>query len=82
MARKPTKGERRVQRHQQRKTAARTGRQLLDVAWDWLLAEMTALKDVNPGKADQACRNLAEQIEQIAHNFAEEAAREADVAVR
>lgn len=82
MAARPTKAERRDARFGRRKQAARTGRQLLDIAWDRLLAEMEALRKHAPDKADQACRNLAEQIEGIALDTAKEAAREAGIAVR
>jgi RNA polymerase-interacting CarD/CdnL/TRCF family regulator len=83
MPRKPSKSARRAARHQLRKSTARTGRQLLDCAWDWLLAELAALKEIDPDKADAACRHLADQIEQIARDTAKEVMRrEADVAVR
>lgn len=67
--------ERRDAAYQKRKQEARTGQQLLHVAWARLLSEMTRLKNVDPGKADQACRALAPQIEQIALDTAKEADR-------
>lgn len=80
MARKPSKAARRAHRYELRKHAARTGRQLLDAAIDLLLADLTTLKDLDPAKADNACRHLAAQIEAIAQDTAREVAR-ADVTV-
>jgi hypothetical protein len=81
MPRRPSKSERRAARFDALKAGARTGRELLDIAWDRLLAETVALSAVDPDKADRACRKLAPQIEAIALDTAREVARHADVTV-
>jgi hypothetical protein len=81
MPRRPSKAARRAARYEERKAAARTGRQQFDAAVDFLLAEVTALKDLDPVKADTACSHWATQIEAIALDTAREVAR-ADVPVR
>lgn len=82
MSRRLSRAERRVQRFRDRQRTARTGRQLLDVAWDWLLAEMTALGKIAPEAEDRACRDLADQIESVAISTAQEVARHDHVPVR
>lgn len=82
MPRQPGRRSRREQRYALRKAAAQTGRQSLDVAWDWLLAELTALRKVEPARADAACQHLAGQIEQIARDTAGEVSRADRLTVR
>lgn len=81
MARKPARSQRRAERYQDRKAAARTSREHMVVAWEWMLAELTALAAKDPGKADAACRHMASQIEAIAADTAR-AVNRADESVR
>jgi RNA polymerase-interacting CarD/CdnL/TRCF family regulator len=74
MGRKPSKAVRRLARYQQRKQAAETGRQLLDAAWDLMLAALTGLAKADPAKADGACRDLAHQLETVAIDIGKEEA--------
>ncbi|MEV0236843.1 hypothetical protein [Nonomuraea sp. NPDC050786] len=59
--------------YEQRKRDATTGRELLIAALDLMLAEMTDLAKLLPARADEACRDLAEDIEKVAYDTRKEA---------
>ncbi|MGR6921102.1 hypothetical protein ACU635_43260 [[Actinomadura] parvosata] len=59
--------------YRERKAEATTGRELLSAALDFLRAELTDLATVNPGREDEACRQLAADIETAAYDTRKEA---------
>ncbi|MEV4078923.1 hypothetical protein AB0J43_01350 [Nonomuraea fuscirosea] len=68
-----TRAEVRDQVYAERKAEATTGRELLSAAVDFLRAELTDLATVNPAREDEACRQLAEDIQAIAYDTRKEA---------
>ncbi|MEU7891662.1 hypothetical protein AB0B45_02230 [Nonomuraea sp. NPDC049152] len=84
MARKriTVRRERREERFTAAMDAARTGQEKADLGWDWVRIEMSVLARLSPTKADQAWRDLADSLAQIARDAAKEANDEDRVAVR
>ncbi|MFI6813307.1 hypothetical protein ACIBG7_12890 [Nonomuraea sp. NPDC050328] len=59
-------------RYLRRAKTAKDGRDVLQAAWGWLLAELTDLAHLNPTRADAARRDLAEQLCHIARDTLKE----------
>lgn len=75
MGRKPTRAEGSQLRFERRKQISRTPRARLDVTWDRVLAALVALAKADPRTADDTCRDLADQLEQIVGDITKTTAR-------
>lgn len=76
MARQTQREARRGVREERYTTAmkaARTGKDRAQVGWDWVRREMELLADLDPDRADQAWRDLADSLVQIARDAADQA---------